>query len=112
MYRQVLVLPKYRTYQHIFWRASPVNELKECELNTVTYGLNCALFLALHVLNDLSDEECVGLTKLYDALTYQTYVDDICVEADSVNDLKKLQTNLRMWSRAGLEFKIWSSFSL
>lgn len=110
MYRQVSVLPKYRAYQHIFWRASPVDELREYELNTVTYGLNCAPFLALRVLQDLAEQECAGLPDVLDALTYQTYVDDICVGADTVDSLMKLRSDLQqVLSRAGLELKKWSS---
>lgn len=55
MYRQILVLPQYRKYQHIFWRASPCDELKLFQLNTVTYGLNCAPYLALRVLRDIAE---------------------------------------------------------
>jgi len=47
MYRQILILPEFRTYQHILWRASPHEKLVDYELNTVTYGVNCAPFLAL-----------------------------------------------------------------
>jgi len=87
MYRQILVLPQYRKYQHILWRASPLDELKEYQLNTVTYGVNCAPYLALRVLKDLADNCCEELPDVKQALTHQTYVDDICVGADSTDQL-------------------------
>lgn len=47
MYRQILLTPEHRCYQHILWRVSQQGELNVYELNTVTYGVNCALFLAI-----------------------------------------------------------------
>ncbi|KAL4153154.1 hypothetical protein QTP88_000987 [Uroleucon formosanum] len=110
MYRQVLVAPEYRPLQHVLWRASPHDELVEYELNTVTYGLNCAPFLALRVLAAIADEDCVGHDAVRDALLRQTYVDDICVGADSVDDVLTLQRNLTsILSKSGLVLKKWSS---
>lgn len=43
MYRQILVLPEYRKFHHILWRASPHNALVDYQLNTVTYGVNCGI---------------------------------------------------------------------
>ncbi|KAF0724709.1 Uncharacterized protein FWK35_00038057, partial [Aphis craccivora] len=110
MYRQILVLPQYRKYQHIFWRASPLDELKEYQLNTVTYGVNCAPYLALRVLKDLADNCCEELPDVKQALTHQTYVDDICVGADSTDQLLTLRADLQsVLSTAGFELKKWSS---
>lgn len=110
MYRQILVIPKYRRYQHILWRSSPLDQLKEYELNTVTYGVSCAPFLALRVLKDIAEHECCDYPHVQNALQHQTYVDDICVGADNVSDLLKLQSDLKtVLGRAGFELKKWSS---
>jgi len=62
------------------------------------------------VLQDLAEQECAGLPDVLDALTYQTYVDDICVGAATVDGLMKLRSDLQqVLSRAGLELKKWSS---
>lgn len=42
MYRQILICPEDRLYQHILWRDFPEDDVKEFELMTVTYGLNSA----------------------------------------------------------------------
>lgn len=94
MYRQVLVAPEYRPLQHILWRAFPHDQLVEYELNTVTYGLNCAPFLALRVLTAIADGDCVDRDAVRDALLQQTYVDDICVGADSTDEVLELQRHL------------------
>lgn len=112
MYRQILVLPRYRKYQHIFWRASPSDELNEYQLNTVTYGVNCAPYLALRVLKDLAENFCKELPDVRQALTHQTYVDDICVGTDSISQLLTLKSDLKTaLSAAGFELKKWSSNS-
>lgn len=94
MYRQVLILPEYRQYQHILWRASPHDELVEYELNTVTYGVNCAPYLALRVLQVIARDDCDSCEPVRNALIRQTYVDDICDGADTIDDVLKLQSNL------------------
>ncbi|XP_022164008.1 uncharacterized protein LOC111029351 [Myzus persicae] len=110
MYRQVLILPEYRQYQHVLWRASPHDELVEYELNTVTYGVNCAPYLALRVLQAIARDDCATSGSVQNALTRQTYVDDICDGADSINDALNLQSNLiSILKGAGLDLKKWAS---
>lgn len=60
MYRQISILPKYRGFQHVLWRASPHDKLHEYELHTVTYGLNCAPYLPLRVLKIIASTDCGG----------------------------------------------------
>ncbi|KAL4136164.1 hypothetical protein QTP88_007728 [Uroleucon formosanum] len=110
MYRQILTLPKYREFQHVLWRSSPHDELREYELNTVTYGVNCAPYLALRVLKVIASTDCDGFDRVRNALNYQTYVDDICVGADTIPDVLKLQSDLiSVLGRSGLELKKWAS---
>jgi len=110
MYRQILVLPEYREFQHVLWRASPHDELLEYELHTVTYGVNCAPYLALRVLQAIAATDCDGLDSVRNALEYQTYVDDICDGADTISDVLKLQSDLvSVLSKSGLELKKWAS---
>jgi len=110
MYRQILIRPEYCKYQHILWRASPRDALRDYELRTVTYGVNCAPFLALRVLKDIADNECQDFPEVQDGLRYQTYVDDICLGADTEELLSKVQSELiAVLGRSALELKKWSS---
>eukprot|EP00102_Acyrthosiphon_pisum_P021730 XP_016658940.1 PREDICTED: uncharacterized protein LOC103309057 [Acyrthosiphon pisum] len=77
MYRQVSVTPLHRRYQHILWRSSPEQMLQAYELNTVTYGVNCAPYLAIKVLRSIAEQDCNGFPFLKELYCYQTYVDDI-----------------------------------
>lgn len=94
MYRQFWVLPKYRQYQHIIWQAHPHDELKEYELNTVTYGLNCAPYLALRVLREIATKLDDEMPDVSGTLRLHTYMDDICTEADTVDQATFLLTRL------------------
>lgn len=110
MYRQILILPKYRKFQHVLWRASPHDELREYELHTVTYGVNCAPYLALRVLKVIASTDCDGFDRVRNALEYQTYVDDICDGADTITDVLKLQSDLiSVLGKSGLQLKKWAS---
>lgn len=103
MYRQILVLPKYRKFQHILRRSSSLDELKEYQLNTlVTYGGNCAPVSALRVFKDIANH----VPAVRDGLLRQTYVNDICTGADRGDELSALQCDLcATLKRAGLELK-------
>ncbi|KAL4126236.1 hypothetical protein QTP88_010462 [Uroleucon formosanum] len=110
MYRQILILPEYRQFQHILWRPSPHDELVEYELNTVTYGVNCAPYLALRVLQTIASDDCDNFEFVRNALTRQTYVDDICDGADTMPSVLKFQSDLiSVMHKAGLELKKWAS---
>lgn len=85
MYRQITVLPKYRSFQHIFWWPRPLDELLEYQLNTVTYGLTCAPFLALRVLQNVADEDCSTSPEA------DTYVLELTVRMG----YKKIQRDLK-----------------
>lgn len=110
MYRQIMVLPEYRPLQHILWRSSPHEKLIEYELNTVTYGMNCAPYLALRVLRSIALDDCKGNESVRNALLFQTYVDDICVGGDTIEETLTLQSQLvSVLSDSCLELKKWSS---
>ena len=56
IYRQFLVRKEDRNYQRILWRDSD-GQIATYELNTVTFGLSPAPFLAIRYLHQLADDE-------------------------------------------------------
>ncbi|XP_076384394.1 uncharacterized protein LOC143263022 [Megalopta genalis] len=56
MYRQFLVRPEDRRYQRILWRDTD-NCVKTYELNTVTFGLSAAPYLAIRCLQQVAQDE-------------------------------------------------------
>lgn len=94
MYCQILVLPAYRPFHHVFWHASPQEKLTEYKLNTVTYGTISAQFLALRVLKSIALNDCAESDAVRNALLNLTYVDNVCAGADSTPDVLRLSTDL------------------
>lgn len=109
MYRQIWIHPQHRVYQHILWRESSDTVIREYELNTVTYGVSCAPYLAIRVLHDLADN-ATAFPAVQQALRHHTYVDDICTGADSIECILQLQRELRhVLGEAGFILKKWAS---
>ncbi|XP_022179959.1 uncharacterized protein LOC111040376 [Myzus persicae] len=112
MYRQILVAPKYRTFQHIIWRESPHDKVQEFELNTVTYGVGTAPYLALRVLKKIAVVYGQQYPSVQAALMSQTYMDDICAGAGSIQEAQALKDDLiSILGKFGLELKKWASNS-
>jgi hypothetical protein len=57
MYRQISIAPNDREFQRIIWRSSSGDALKDYYLNTVTYGVCSAPFLAIRMLLQLASDE-------------------------------------------------------
>src|SRR5580765_408216 len=79
MYRQILVHPADRDLQRIVWRRDSTELIREYRLNTVTYGLACAPFLAIRSLLQLANDEEDRYPLGAAALRRNVYVDDILV---------------------------------
>lgn len=110
MYRQILICPEHRSFQHILWRPHPEEELAEYELMTVTYGTGPAPYLAIKVLHKIAESCQFKFPNVYEAIINNTYVDDICAGGDDLNSVLTLQKDLiSVLSEYGLELKKWSS---
>ncbi|XP_052858246.1 uncharacterized protein LOC128266018 [Drosophila gunungcola] len=55
MYRQIWVDPKHTPFQRILFR-NPDGDIREFELKTVTFGVNCAPYLTIRVLQQLATD--------------------------------------------------------
>ncbi|XP_011859525.1 PREDICTED: uncharacterized protein LOC105557011 [Vollenhovia emeryi] len=80
-YRQILVALEDQDFQRIFWRHSTADTMREFRLNTVTYGLACAPFLAIRTLQKLAADEEDRFPLGAAALRRDCYVDDIVTGA-------------------------------
>jgi len=109
MYRQILVDPSDRHLQKIVWRYTNDTDPKEHELNTVTYDLTCAPFLAMRTLRQLADDE--GGRFPYGAeARLDTYMDDILTDAPTFGATKELQRQLsELCMAGGFPLRKWSA---
>ncbi|XP_022165266.1 uncharacterized protein LOC111030183 [Myzus persicae] len=101
MYRQILIRQEDRVFQHIFWRDSPTDDLVEFQLCTVTYGLNCAPYLAIRVLHELDRQDGHRFPLAKDVLTRAAYVDDIVIGADTEELLLRRKEDIVGLLRSG-----------
>ncbi|XP_011878479.1 PREDICTED: uncharacterized protein LOC105567860 [Vollenhovia emeryi] len=101
MYRQILVAPEDRDYQRILWRHSTADPVREFRLNTVTYGLACAPFLAIRTLRQLAADEESRFPRGSTILRRDCYVDDIVTGAHEKSDAIAVQSELHQLCMAG-----------
>lgn len=112
MYRQISVNPSQRFLLNILWRNKPEEQLKCIELSTVTYGTNCAPFLATRCLVELAKSKINEFPLASEAILSQCYVDDIISGAENVDNLVELRNQLtNLLNSAGFTLHKWCSNS-
>jgi len=80
MYHQIWVDPKHTPFQRILFR-NKEGEVSNFELKTGTFGVNCAPFLALRVLQQLADDVEKDFPKASNIVRHFMYVDDVLAGA-------------------------------
>ncbi|CAI6364994.1 unnamed protein product [Macrosiphum euphorbiae] len=112
MYRQILIRSEDRVFQHIFWRDSPTDDLQEFQLCTITYGLNCAPYLAIRCLHELDAQDGHRFPLAKGVLTQSAYVDDIVIGSDTEEQLLRRKNDIVNLLRCGAcELSKWTSNS-
>ncbi|XP_060662126.1 uncharacterized protein LOC132795439 [Drosophila nasuta] len=111
MYRQILVDPKHTRFQRLLFR-TPDEKLCDFELNTVTFGVNCAPYLAIRVLHQLASDVRDRYPLASDIIANYMYVDDVLAGAHTkqaaVSAIDELRTALES---AGFPLRKWTSNS-
>jgi len=85
IYRQVKIHPDDGKFQRILWKNNQ-GSIQTYELQTVTYGLGCAPYLALCAVTQLIEDEGNKSPLAIPTLTKGRYVDDLFGGADSIED--------------------------
>ena len=106
MYRQIWVHKEDRPYQQILFREKPNDVIRSYQLKTVTFGINCAPFLAIRTLHELSKDVKSTNPQASNILTQEVYVDDILSGGHSLSETKSKQADLiSVLSSAGFPVK-------
>ncbi|XP_046144681.1 uncharacterized protein LOC123988477 [Osmia bicornis bicornis] len=109
MYRQFLVRPEDRRYQRILWRNDD-GKVKTYNLNTVTFGLTSAPYLAIRCLHQLADDEGNGNPAAARVIKQDLYVDDLLTGADTCEEAMTLRDGIiDILKRGGLNIRQWAS---
>lgn len=112
MYRQILVTPEHTSFQRILFRRNPQDTVQDYELKTVTFGVNCAPYLAIRTLLQLADDVETEYPLASDILRHSMYVDDALVGAHTVDMAIKLKIELILALKsAGFSLRKWTSNS-
>ncbi|XP_076246269.1 uncharacterized protein LOC143186476 [Calliopsis andreniformis] len=109
MYRQFYVQPNDRRYQRILWRDDD-GYIKTYELNTVTFGISSAAYLAVRCLQQLAEDERLSAPIAANVLKRDLYVDDLLTGANTFNDALRLRDEIiDLLKRGGLNIRQWAS---
>ncbi|XP_011859181.1 PREDICTED: uncharacterized protein LOC105556699 [Vollenhovia emeryi] len=109
MFRQIAIHEEDWKLQKILWYKED-NRLVSYRLTTVTYGLNCAPFLALRTLQQLIQDEGHRFPKAIAPMERGRYVDDIFGGADSSDEAKQvIQHLIGLCEAGGFPLQKWSS---
>lgn len=100
MYRQIQIHQDNWDLQRILWIDSN-NQIHSYRLTTITYGFNCAPYLALRTIQQLITDEGRRFPLAIPSLTQGRYVDDIFGGADSISETKTIINQLIQLCKAG-----------
>lgn len=94
MYRQILVHPANVNYQRILWKLDPEARLDEYKLMTLTYGMACAPYIALRVIQQLAHDDGHLFPMGKQILHRFMYVDDCLFGANDEPTIKQMRHEL------------------
>ncbi|XP_023247567.1 uncharacterized protein LOC111643653 [Copidosoma floridanum] len=92
MYRQILVDPRDRSYQRILWVHQ--GRIETYELNTVTFRVSSAPFLAIRTIHQLAEDERASFPRASVILKRDFYVDDLLTGANSLKENLQIRDEL------------------
>ncbi|XP_060665574.1 uncharacterized protein LOC132797817 [Drosophila nasuta] len=109
MYRQILMDSKHTPFQRILFRTSD-GVIRDFELNTVTFGVNCAPFLALRVLQQLADDIRLEYPLASRVISNNMYVDDVLAGTHTREEAIRTITEVcAALDSAGFPLRKWTS---
>ncbi len=104
MYEQVWLHPDDRHYQRVFWYHD--GKIRVFQLNTVTFGVSPAPFLAIKTIHKLADDESSSFPLGAEILKRDLYVDDLLTGADTYDKLEKIQSQvIQVLKRGGFDIR-------
>ncbi|XP_050338255.1 uncharacterized protein LOC126764636 [Bactrocera neohumeralis] len=110
MYRQILLKADQTKYQRIVFRNHPTEQTNLFELKTVTFGINCAPYLAIRTLLQLADDVESSLPVASNILRKCMYVDDVLAGGHSVEAAIKARNEIKTaLESAGFPLRKWTA---
>ncbi|GBM55270.1 hypothetical protein AVEN_272341-1 [Araneus ventricosus] len=94
MYRMINIDESQRKLQRILWKEDVNKPIKMYQLNTVTYGMVSAPYLAMRTLKQISIDEGKNFPVAASDLCNDFYMDDVLSGANTLEAAKTLQHHL------------------
>ncbi|XP_014207298.1 uncharacterized protein LOC106638558 [Copidosoma floridanum] len=108
MYRQIIVHPDDRKYLRVLWYHN--YQIRTYELNTVTFGVSSAPFLAIRTIQQLANDEASNSPRASKILLRDLYVDDLITGADTLGEIIQIRDDvIELLSRGGFTIRQWAS---
>lgn len=108
MYRQVWIHPDERRYQRIFWLHA--DKIQVFQLNTVTFGISSAPFLAIRRIQKLASDESSDFPIGAKTLHNNFYVDDLLSGANTLEELIHISDEvIEILKSGGFDIRQWAS---
>ncbi|XP_075150893.1 uncharacterized protein LOC142225003 [Haematobia irritans] len=103
----------HTSLQRIVFRDTPQKDVQDYELQTVTFGVNCAPYLAIRTLLQLADDSEDEYPHAAHILRRCMYVDDVLTGYHNVDTAVESRDQLiRVLSSAKFELRKWTSNEL
>ncbi|XP_075150557.1 uncharacterized protein LOC142224660 [Haematobia irritans] len=113
VYRQIRVNSAHTPLQRIVFRDSPQKDIQDYELQSVTFGVNCAPYLAIRTLLQLADDSENDYPHAAHILRKCMYVNDVLTGYHDVATAVESRDQLvRVLSSARFELRKWTSNEL
>ncbi|XP_075150708.1 uncharacterized protein LOC142224810 [Haematobia irritans] len=110
IYRQIRVDSSHAPFQRIVFRDSPTRTVQDYELQTVTFGVNCAPYLAIRTLLQLAEDTEKDFPLAADILRKCMYVDDVLTGThDLETAIIALDQLIAALATAKFELRNWTS---
>ncbi|XP_061395385.1 uncharacterized protein LOC133330998 [Musca vetustissima] len=110
MYRQIFLNPSQTQFQRILFRKSPCDPIEDYELLTVTFGVNCAPFLALRTLMQLAEDIKDMYPLASKIISENLYVDDVLAGGHTLEEtIKSRKELIAAMESAGFELMKWAA---
>ncbi|XP_075162992.1 uncharacterized protein LOC142235614 [Haematobia irritans] len=110
MYRQILIDPNQASFQRILFRFSENGPVEDFELLTVTFGVNCAPFLAIRTLLQLAEDVQDSYPLGSKIIKENLYVDDVLAGGHTIEVTIAARKQLTfVLDSAGFELRKWTS---
>ena len=94
-----------RPFQKILFRQDPDAQVKEFHLKTVTFGVSCAIFLAIRTLFQLAEDCKEEFAYAKQIIEKETYIDDILSGGHVLEEAKLAQKHVLTALSSGVSLR-------